>query len=60
MFSIYKAMDHNDQLYMESPSSSKVEGHEKIMLKMTSGKELILNDVLHVPKICKNIVSNLC
>ena len=29
----------------------------KVVLKMTSGKELTLNDVLHVPKIRKNLVS---
>ncbi|KAL6331695.1 hypothetical protein AAG906_016691 [Vitis piasezkii] len=28
----------------------------KLILKMTSGKELTLNDVLHVLDICKNLV----
>ncbi|KAL6333744.1 hypothetical protein AAG906_028930 [Vitis piasezkii] len=36
---------------------SKVEGRGKVILKMTSGKELTLNDVLHVPDIRKNLVS---
>ena len=42
---------------MGNSSSSKVEGQGKVVLKMTSGKELTLNDVLHVPEIRKNLVS---
>ena len=41
---------------MGNSSSSKVEGQGKVVLKMTSGKELTLNDVLHVPEIRKNLV----
>ena len=36
---------------------SKVDGQEKVIVKMTSGKELTLNNVLHVPDIRKNLVS---
>ena len=36
---------------------SKVEGKGKVILKWTSGKELTLNDVLHVPDIRKNLIS---
>ena len=43
---------------MENSSIEKVEGQEKIVLKMTSGKELSLNNVLHVLKIRKNLVSS--
>ncbi|XP_022877047.1 uncharacterized protein LOC111395297 [Olea europaea var. sylvestris] len=50
-------MDHDEHLYMGNSSSSKVKGHEKIVLKMTSEKELTLNDVLHVPDIQKNLIS---
>ena len=42
---------------MRNSSTSKVEGKGKVILKMTSRKELTLNDVLHVPKIRKNLVS---
>ncbi|XP_057476852.1 uncharacterized protein LOC130764565 [Actinidia eriantha] len=35
----------------------QVEGQGKVVLKMTSGKELTLNNVLHVPEIRKNLVS---
>lgn len=58
MFSTYKATNNEEQLYMGNSSSSKVEGHGKIVLKMTSGKELTLNEVLHVPDIQKKLVSN--
>ena len=51
-------MSHNgEQLFMGNSSSSKVEGQGKVVLKMTSGKELTLNDVLHVLAIRKNLVS---
>ena len=56
MFSSYHSIDNGEQLFMGTSSSSKVEGQGKVVLKMTSGKELTLNDVLHVPFIRKNLV----
>ena len=41
---------------MGNSTTSKIKGIGKVILKMTSGKELTLNDVLHVPDICKNLV----
>ena len=49
MFSSYQTIDNGEQIFMGNSSSSKVEGQGKVVLKMTSGKELTLNDVLHVP-----------
>ena len=49
MFSSYQSIDNGEQLFMGNSSSSKVEGQGKVVLKITSGKELTLNDVLHVP-----------
>ena len=57
MFSSYQTIDNGEQLFMGNSSSSKVEGQGKVVLKMTSGKELTLNDVMHVPEIRKNLVS---
>ena len=57
MFSSYQTLDNGEQLFMGNSSSSKVESQGKVVLKMTSGKELTLNDVLHVPEIRKNLVS---
>ena len=56
-FSSYEAINDGEQLFMGNSSTSKVEGKGKVILKMTSGKELTLNDVLHVPEIQKHLVS---
>ena len=42
---------------MGNSAVSKVEGKGKVILKWTSGKELTLNEVLHVPDIRKNLIS---
>ncbi|CAA0824983.1 Uncharacterized mitochondrial protein AtMg00300, partial [Striga hermonthica] len=44
-------------LHMGNSSSSDVAGVGIVVLKLTSGKELKLKDVLHVPNIRKNLVS---
>ena len=56
VFSSYHSIDNGEQFFMGNSSSSKVECQGKVVLKMTSGKELTLNDVLHVPEIQKNLV----
>ena len=45
MFSSYQSIDNGEQLFMGNSSSSKVKGQGKVVLKLTSGKELTLNDV---------------
>ena len=57
MFTSYVPVSSGEQLFMGNSSTSKVEGQGKVILKMTSGKELTLNNVLHVPHIRKNLVS---
>ena len=42
---------------MGNSLTSKVVGKGNVILKMTSDKELTLNDVLHVSDIHKNLVS---
>ena len=42
---------------MGNSTTSPIVGLGKVVLKMTSGKELTLIDVLHVPDIRKNLVS---
>ena len=42
---------------MGNSAVSKVEGKGKVIPKWTSGKELTLNDVLHVSDIRKNLIS---
>ena len=55
MFSTYK--ECGEQLFMGNSSIARVAGNGKIILKMTSGKELTLNNVLHVPEIQKNLIA---
>ncbi|XXG85845.1 hypothetical protein AAC387_Pa11g0861 [Persea americana] len=56
MFSTYQA-SNGEQLFMGNFATSKVESQGQVVLKMTSGKELTLNNVLHVPDIRKNLLS---
>ena len=37
---------------------SKIEGKGKVILKWTFGEALTLNNVLHVPEIRKNLISD--
>ena len=37
---------------------SEIKGYRKVVLKMTSGKEVTLTNVLYVPEIRKNLVSS--
>ncbi|XP_048131601.1 uncharacterized protein LOC125314156 [Rhodamnia argentea] len=46
-----------EKVFMGNSASSAVEGQGKVLLKMTSGKEPTLNNVLYVPKIRKILVS---
>ena len=43
----------------ETQPSLRLKEKSKVILKQTSGKELTLNDVLHVPDIRKNLISGL-
>jgi hypothetical protein len=58
IISTLKEMD-GDNLYMENSSTSKVLGIRKVILNMTLGKPLALNNILHVADIRKNLVSDL-
>lgn len=56
MFSFYTPIE-GEKFFMGNSLSSKVEGQDNVILKMTSGKELSLNNVFHMLDICKNLVS---
>ncbi|CAA0843226.1 Unknown protein, partial [Striga hermonthica] len=47
----------SQKLHMGNSSTSDVVGVGTVVLKLTSGKELKLKDVLHAPDIRKNLVS---
>ena len=57
MFTSYVPLTNGEQLFIDNCSTSKVEGQDKVILRMTSSKDLTLNNVLHVLDICKNLVS---
>ncbi|VVA37216.1 PREDICTED: retrotransposon, partial [Prunus dulcis] len=57
MFSTYQEISGGEQLYMGNSTTAAIVGKGKVLLKFTSGKELTLLDVLHVPDIRKNLVS---
>ncbi|XP_028120741.1 uncharacterized protein LOC114318075 [Camellia sinensis] len=59
MFITFELASNDEKLFMENAATSTVEGKDKVVLKMTSGKELTLNDVLYVPDIRKNLISGL-
>ncbi|XP_061993387.1 uncharacterized protein LOC133711251 [Rosa rugosa] len=57
MFSTYAEVNQGEQLFMGNASTSMVQGTGNIVLKLISGKEITLNNVLHVPDIRKNLIS---
>ncbi|KAL7233487.1 hypothetical protein ACSBR1_017164 [Camellia fascicularis] len=57
MFTTFEPVSNGEKLFMGNSATSTVEGKYKVVLKMTLGKELILNDVLYVSDIRKNLVS---
>ncbi|CAI0476507.1 unnamed protein product, partial [Linum tenue] len=56
-FKTYKPVEDGCVLHMGNESTAPVEGRGTVELEFTSGKILVLRDVLHVPKIRKNLVS---
>ncbi|XP_050387501.1 uncharacterized protein LOC126803807 [Argentina anserina] len=57
MFATYVQGSGGENCYMGNSSTAAVEGKGKVILKLTSGKELALTNVFHVPEIRKNLVS---
>ncbi|KAE8736163.1 UPF0481 protein [Hibiscus syriacus] len=48
--------EKGEKLYMGNVATSTIKGKDTVILKMTSGKELKLQNVLYVPDIRKNLV----
>ncbi|GKB13138.1 pol polyprotein [Tanacetum coccineum] len=57
MFVSYQKVNESEQMFMGNGTGSKIEGKGKVILKLTSGKDLLLSNVLHVPNITKNLIS---
>ena len=56
MFSTYQKCKSEDHVKMGNISQSKIKGTGKVVLKMTSGMEIILTNVKHVPNMRKNLI----
>ncbi|XP_073119815.1 uncharacterized protein [Henckelia pumila] len=57
MFANLEESENGEMLFMGNSATSEIKGQGKVVLKMTSGKELTLNNVLYMPDIRKNLVS---
>ncbi|XP_022031771.1 uncharacterized protein LOC110932823 [Helianthus annuus] len=57
LFSTFKEASGEEKLYMRNKATASIKGEGTVILKMTSGKELTLTNVLYVPEIRKNLVS---
>uniref|UniRef100_A0A1S4BS18 Retrovirus-related Pol polyprotein from transposon TNT 1-94-like beta-barrel domain-containing protein n=1 Tax=Nicotiana tabacum TaxID=4097 RepID=A0A1S4BS18_TOBAC len=55
-FATYSTIGPEEEISMGNNATTKIESYGKIFLKMTSGKVLTINNVLHVPTIRKNLV----
>ena len=57
-FTSYTPVEDDEKVvYLGDSHTAQVLGKGKVMLKLTSGKTLALNNVLHVPNIRENLVS---
>ena len=57
MFSTFEPTENREKVYMGNSTTSEIKRQGKVVLKMTSGNELTLTNVLYVPEIRKNLVS---
>ena len=55
-FSTYTPFKYGEEVHLEDSRIANVLGKGKVLLKLTSGKKLGLNEVLHVPNIRANLV----
>ena len=56
LFSIFEPIKNGKKVFMRNFATSEIKGQGKVILKMTFGKELNLNNVLYGHKIHKNLV----
>ncbi|WKA09039.1 hypothetical protein VitviT2T_026717 [Vitis vinifera] len=57
MFSTFEPIENGEKVFMGNSATFEIKGQGKVILKMTSRKELTLTNVLYVPEIRKNLVS---
>nr|GEV95121.1 Pol polyprotein [Tanacetum cinerariifolium] len=57
MFVSYQKVNESEPMFMRNGNASKIERKGKVIRKLTSGKDLVLSNVFHVPNITKNLIS---
>lgn len=57
MFTEFEKTEGGEEVFMGNSSSSEVLGKGKVLLKLTSGKTLALQNVLYVPSLRRNLIS---
>ena len=57
LFLNYEEVIDEENVYLEDYGTTRVARRGKVLLKFTSGKSLALHFVLHVPNMCRNLVS---
>ena len=57
MFSTFNPIETGDKVFMGNSTTSEIKGVGKVVLKMTSRKEVTLTNILYVPEIRKNLMS---
>ena len=57
MFSTFEPIETREKVFMGNSVTSDIKRQGKVVLNLTSGKELTLTNVLYVPEIRKNLVS---
>ena len=57
MLAEYEEVNDGENVFLGDARTTKVVGKGKVVLKLTSGKNLILNAILHVPDMRRNLVS---
>ena len=57
MFSTFEPIETREKVFMRNSATSDIKGQGKVVLKMTSIRELTLTNVLYLPEISKNLVS---
>ena len=56
MFTSFEPKANGEKLFMGNSATSEIQREDNIVLKMTYGKDLTLNNILYVPDIRKNLV----
>ena len=58
MFSTFDLIETKEKMFIGNSTTFEIKGRGKVVLKMTSGKEVTLKNVLYVPEIRNNLVSS--